>query len=316
MAVNGIRRNLIPRDDLFIDYLWYRTCQINGYSDYRTPSRSELEIKVQNATRTSAAIDFMCNSDISNDKPFGLERWVDILKFEFEQNCLNQDDFLWLENNNRQLYYIWRLLEHLIKTQPLNHILPNSSFILKFMPTSDVDNAKKMGFMEEISTLEVNKHTIANLINRLRISKTDKADINDRIKNYLCHALLNDKLVDWFKTDRDAKANWLHIYLSKTTPEYRPLISRNSKHLTDDIISFFDVLFSFNEDKFNLMLMTMKKAWGQHKYRENNKEKKQYSINMSHDVGDILDKLSLARNENKNAIVEALIRAEYNKLPR
>ena len=47
-----------------------------------------------------------------------------------------------------------------------------------------------------------------------------------------------------------------------------------------------------------------------------NKEKKQYSINMSHDVGDILDKLSLARNENKNAIVEALIRAEYNKLPR
>ena len=184
------------------------------------------------------------------------------------------------------------------------------------MPTSDVDNAKKMGFMEEISTLEVNKHTIANLINRLRISKTDKADINDRIKNYLCHALLNDKLVDWFKTDRDAKANWLHIYLSKTTPEYRPLISRNSKHLTDDIISFFDVLFSFNEDKFNLMLMTMKKAWGQHKYRENNKEKKQYSINMSHDVGDILDKLSLARNENKNAIVEALIRAEYNKLPR
>lgn len=108
MAVNGIRRNIIPRDDVFIDYLWYRTCQVNGYSDYGAPSRGELEIKVQNATKTPTAIDFMCGSDISNDKPFGLERWVDILKFEFEQNCLNQDDFLWLENNNRQLYYIWR----------------------------------------------------------------------------------------------------------------------------------------------------------------------------------------------------------------
>lgn len=116
-----------------------------------------------------------------------------------------------------------------------------------------------MGSMEEISTLEVNKHTIINLINRLRINRADKADINDRIKNYLYHALLNDKLVDWFKTDRDAKTNWLHKYLSKTIPEYRPLIPRNSKHLTDDIISFFDVLFSFNEDKFNLMLITMKK---------------------------------------------------------
>ena len=60
----------------------------------------------------------------------------------------------------------------------------------------------------------------------------------------------------------------------------------------------------------------MKKTWSQRKYRDKNKEKKQYSINMSQDIGDILDKLSLARNENKNAIVEALIRAEYEKITR
>lgn len=37
---------------------------------------------------------------------------------------------------------------------------------------------------------------------------------------------------------------------------------------------------------------------------------------MSKDIGSILDKLSLARNENKNSIVEALIRAEYAKIAR
>lgn len=47
---------------------------------------------------------------------------------------------------------------------------------------------------------------------------------------------------------------------------------------------------------------------------ENNKEKKQYSINMRNDIGKILDELSRAKGENKNAIVEALIRAEYDEI--
>lgn len=99
MAVNGIRRNIIPRDDVFIDYLWYRTCQINGYSDYTTPSNNDLEEKLRQAVITPTAEQFMLESDRRNNNPFGLERWIDTLKNKFDYNCLKKDDFDWLEDH-------------------------------------------------------------------------------------------------------------------------------------------------------------------------------------------------------------------------
>lgn len=59
----------------------------------------------------------------------------------------------------------------------------------------------------------------------------------------------------------------------------------------------------------------MKKAWDAKVYREKNKiksnGKKQHSINMSYDIDGILNEMCTARNENKNALIERLIRAEY-----
>lgn len=318
MAVNGIRRNIIPRDDVFIDYLWYRTCQINGYSDYTTPSNNDLEEKLRQAVITPTAEQFMRESDRRNNEILGLERWVDTLKNEFDCNCLKQDDFHWLEEHPRTRCYIWRLMSHLSWTNEKIFMGLDNIFhhhISPMIPSTDI-SLKQMVRMVHIDNHTVTKQDIIYFINRLNNTKYEKMELVRYVKDAADKYLRHNEVTNWFANDKTQKTKWLCEYLTSVKLDYVPLTMPNSGSLMNDLISFLDVLNTFNEDKYKWIVINIRKAWNQRTYRERNKTKKQYSINMSHDVGDILDKLSLARNENKNAIVEALIRAEYNKLPR
>ncbi|WEE20935.1 ribbon-helix-helix protein, CopG family [Aeromonas caviae] len=91
------------------------------------------------------------------------------------------------------------------------------------------------------------------------------------------------------------------------------LVLNSTAAQKDDLISFFDVLSVVNIDRYKLLVSNIKKAWSQKIYRDKNLEKKQYSINMSKDIGDILDELSHMEQKNKNAIIEELIREAYAK---
>ncbi|MFM5635691.1 hypothetical protein [Aeromonas hydrophila] len=317
MAVNGIRRNIIPRDDLFIDYLWYRTCQINGYSDYTTPSNNDLEEKLRQAVITPTAEQFMRESDRRNNELLGLERWVDTLKNEFDYNCLKQDDFLWLEDNARQCCYIWRLISHLAWEEKNKDDERYAHIMCQTVQTpSSGSSVRYTVGMQNIDNHTVSRLDIIHFINRLSNTKYRKMEFVRNLKINSSSALKNRDMINWFSNEKKQKTEWLSGYLSSDQYGYVELTMPGSDSRTNDLISFFDVLYTLNEDKCKWITINIKKSWSQRVYREKNKTKKQYSINMSHDIGDILDKLSLARNENKNAIVEALIRAEYNKLPR
>ena len=316
---NTLRDKIITfqlRDEIFSDYIWYRACEINNVPSERTPSRTELERQLTTLVNTPSCQHFISQHPIKCSDSYGINRFIETIKNEFNEKCLIKEDYIWLnEKDNRTIFYIWRLLEHLI-SKPLDDDQCYNDFELTFIPTSNINNAKQITGMENIVIEEATKQKIVCLINRLRISKNDKARISNAIKDDARRTLINKKLVSWFEKHRDTKAEWLCEYLYRKNLGYKPLTQPNSKHLKDDIISFFDVLYSFNEDKSNLIFVTMKKAWDQCKYRENNKEKKQYSINMSHDIGKILDELSRARDKNKNAIIEELIRTEYAKITR
>ena len=131
------------------------------------------------------------------------------------------------------------------------------------------------------------------------------------IKQASSYAIDNQEITHWLKKDEKQKIPWMYDYLRGTRSDYIPLVPRGSIGVRDDIISFFDVTRTFNEDSSKLIALTMKKAWSQRKYRDKNKDKKQYSIKMSQDLGDILDELSQVENKNKNAIIEELIREAY-----
>ncbi|MFM4741103.1 hypothetical protein ACEUDZ_16230 [Aeromonas veronii] len=318
MAVNGIRRNIIPRDDVFIDYLWYRTCQINGYSDYTTPSNNDLEEKLRQAVITPTAEQFMLESDRRNNNPFGLERWIDTLKNKFDYNCLKKDDFDWLEDHPRTRCYIWRLMSYLSWTNEKIFMGLDNIFhhhISPIIPSADI-SSKHMVRMEHIDNYTVTKREIIYFINRLNNTKYEKMELVKYIKDAAAKYLRHNEVAKWFANDKTQKQKWLCEYLISVKLDYVQLTMPNSSSLVNDLISFFDVLHTFNEDKYKWIFINIRKAWNQRTYRERNKTKKQYSINMSDDIGKILDELSLDKRENKNAIVEALIRAEYKKLPR
>jgi len=192
----------------------------------------------------------------------------------------------------------------------------NYNFKLELGETVQPNNIQRVVRVNEITNRNISVFLIICCINRLQIDKVNKLQILENIKQASSYAIDNQEITHWLKKDEKQKIPWMYDYLRGTRSDYIPLVPRGSIGVRDDIISFFDVTRTFNEDSSKLIALTMKKSWSQRKYRDKNKDKKQYSINMSQDIGDILDKLSLARNENKNAIVEALIRAEYEKIAR
>ena len=320
MAVNGISGNIIPRDDVFIDYLWYRTCQVNNHPITKTPERDELNKKLQHLAFTDLAKKHMQETDVRNKSDLNIQRWIDTITIEFEKDCLKQDDFRWLESNPRQLCYIWRWLSHLSWEEVNKYWLTEKTY-KHHINTSIQDKNKKKSTkhyvgMHNVDNHSVTKHDIICFINRLNNTKHEKVEFIEDFRGAANKTLKNKDMTHWFANDKTLKADWLSDYLASSELDYTPLIDSESGSPMNDLISFLDVLHTFNEDKYKWIVINIRKAWNQRTYRERNKTKKQYSINMSHDIGDILDKLSLARNENKNAIVEALIRAEYNKIPR
>ncbi|QXC35789.1 hypothetical protein [Aeromonas sp. FDAARGOS 1407] len=320
MAVNGIPSNPIPKDDLFIDYLWYKSRQVNNGSITKTPDRSELNKQLRNLAITELAKKYMQESDIRNKNELNIERWINTIATEFEKDCLKQDDFRWLEGTPRQLCYIWRWLSHLSWEEINNYWLMKKSY-KHHINTSIQDKNKKTSTthyvgMHNVDNNTVTKHDIICFINRLNNTKHEKVEFIEDFRGAANKTFKNKDITNWFANDKTLKADWLSDYLASSELGYTPLIEPESGCPMNDLISFLDVLHTFNEDKYKWIVINIRKAWNQRTYRERNKTKKQYSINMSHDIGDILDKLSLARNENKNAIVEALIRAEYKKLPR
>ncbi len=123
----------------------------------------------------------------------------------------------------------------------------------------------------------------------------------------------NAEIINWLNKQKTEKVAWLHKYLEHKNIDYVPLVLNGSPAQKDDLISFFDVLTITNIDRYKFLVSNIKKAWSQKVYRDKNLEKKQYSINMSKDIGDILDELSQIEQKNKNTIIEELIREAYAK---
>lgn len=152
---------------------------------------------------------------------------------------------------------------------------------------------------------------IISTINRLPCNKAAKEKLARAISELSESIMKNDEITAWFKKHNKDKVSWLHHYLEHKRIDYTPLVLNSTAAQKDDLISFFDVLSVVNIDRYKLLVSNIKKAWSQKVYRDKNLEKKQYSINMSKDIGDILDELSQVENKNKNAIIEELIREAY-----
>ncbi|QFI55834.1 hypothetical protein [Aeromonas simiae] len=315
---NGIDVSVLKKldDKIFVDYLWYRTGEINNSKVMSTPHRDLLEKSLKDACTTPRAQHFMREHNPRDNRNFGLERFIDALADKFALNCLTEEYYKWLhEDNTRLKFFIWRLMSHIYVKENDGPLLGKT---YNFIPHPAIltDNLKTCAKIDAIRSGNITKKDIISTINRIPCNKIEKEGLVQNILKHAESAMKNNEILLWFEKDYKEKVVWLCNYLEHNNSNYIPLVINGSSMQRDDLISFFDVLSFINVYQYKLLVSNMKKAWSQKAYRDKNSNKKQYSINMSKDIGDILDKLSLAQNENKNTIVEALIRAEYEKIAR
>ncbi|WP_330543825.1 hypothetical protein V0242_06290 [Aeromonas hydrophila] len=316
---NGIDVSVLKNldDKIFVDYLWYRTGEINNSTVMSTPHRDLLEKSLKDSCTTHSAQHFMREHNPRDKRNFGLERFIDTLADKFALNCLTEEHYKWLnEENVRLKFFIWRLISHIDVQEDNKDQLSGKTYNFTLYSSILDVNLKTSVNIDTILNGHITKKDIVSTINRIPCNKIEKEDLVRKILNTSEAAMQNNEIYLWFKKDCKCKVEWLCNYLEHNKLNYTSLVINGSSMQRDDLISFFDVLSVINFDKYKLLVSNMKKAWNQKIYRDKNSNKKQYSINMSKDIGDILDKLSLAQNENKNTIVEALIRAEYEKITR
>lgn len=297
---------------IFVDYLWYRTGQINHASPADTPPHPMLMKYLARACKEPSAYEFMRNYNPRDENPFELQRWICTLENEFHEKCLTEKNYDWLENKNTRLNcFIWRLISHItIRDDSRDQILDkNYDFVIH--PSLVDENIKIHTSMDSKKNSNVSMQNIISTINRLPCNKAAKEKLARAISELSESIMKNDEITAWFKKHNKDKVSWLHHYLEHKRIDYTPLVLNSTAAQKDDLISFFDVLSVVNIDRYKLLVSNIKKAWSQKVYRDKNLEKKQYSINMSKDIGDILDKLSQVENKNKNAIIEELIREAY-----
>lgn len=301
-------------DPIIADYIWYRTCQIKGSFMPIPTTRFLFEEELKKVCQLQDFSMFMIGNIPRRQMEPGIIKLVSILTDEFYATCLSENEFEWLDvKHTRLLCFLWRLMGHInITTDQNNH---TQSHIQNFKYNSVLTNKNIINDVNYNNrpNHKARKSDIICIINRIQFSKQIKMNFVNSLINFSADVMKKREIQSWLAKDQENKIPWLNNYLTHNQIGYIPLVINETSGHENDLISFFDVLSIFNIDKYKLLVANLKKAWSQKIFREKNKNNKQYSINMSSDIGSILDQISIRRNENKNAIVEALIRAEYEK---
>ncbi|WP_052708055.1 hypothetical protein [Salinivibrio sp. KP-1] len=117
------------------------------------------------------------------------------------------------------------------------------------------------------------------------------------------------RIVKWI-TDNEIQIDWAWDYLTSQyffSGRLLRFLAKSDKKQA--LITGFDLL-SENLDKKNLLILNMKRAWSQKKFRDKKNGKKPYSISLTKTAKTMLDELADRKGMRINELVETLIREE------
>lgn len=121
----------------------------------------------------------------------------------------------------------------------------------------------------------------------------------------------NDRQFEWFKGDDENSRCALAWDWLKEKNKY-VLFSSTSPSNHESLLMLFDRL-QMSDAEVKLMIVAIKKRWGQQQYRKKNSGKKQCNLLLSHQAFDSLDKLAMKYDLSRAQIVEVLIRFETER---
>ncbi|EPT9500617.1 hypothetical protein ACVTP5_001779 [Vibrio parahaemolyticus] len=149
-------------------------------------------------------------------------------------------------------------------------------------------------------------------IGKLNRSRYYYGELERVILDKWCSSSKNNDIVSWLKEEEQIK--WAWSYIIKQEPLVIKYIWNNKKStqdLKDFIIAFFDII---EDNKRDITIKRIKKAWDQKKFRDKVQSKNQYCINLSEGSNEKLKAISTSKNMKRNKVIELLINNEFLRL--
>ena len=245
--------------------------------------------------------------------PEAVKKLIKGMENAASQQMLSQDDLKWINKENvRQCYWAWCVtrLADSEKSTNLQYdgkpvVIPNinvgathlySTLLLNSSPqTSRQRHDLIIKFLDLVPTNLDNKKAFVRCLKDswLGVYATERFSWLDKKNKNQC---------TWA---------WEYITNSKTSsiPHWFIPSPSGNEMEHESTIATFDIWQAPTDTK-KLFMIKMKKAWSQKKHRDKNKNKKPYSIVMSKDIKQKLDKIAKYNKAPKNEVVERLINAE------
>lgn len=280
--------------DIACDYLNKHIC---SFDEIKTPSRRENKIK-EELNNYEIEINHLIRQEFTNDKDE--KEITKELKKEIISHRLSNEDLIWVDKNNIRLCnWLWCFFKKRRSSYSFNSIYLNDIHS-DGNPHTNIERY----------------NSIINSLNKLNTSKEKKIEfINDLKETWSDHIVKYIKIKSLINEKNIIQTIWAYKYIEKT---FNKRLNRDIFDVDNDgdyyhiIICYFDSIENSYEknDKFT----SLKNAWSQKKYRDDNNGKKSYNFNMSIDITKKLDMLSIKSNRSKSYIIEELINSEYMKL--
>lgn len=155
-----------------------------------------------------------------------------------------------------------------------------------------------------IDLLALNIQSKMNFMQRIRI------EWQEYIGTY-------NTLYDWVDPLNENQINWAINYLEKKDRKFNNfLVNKENLNKYYELLILFNNTHSiFNSSDYIKCIKfyeTMKKSWGQQKYRDSGKNKKLYHLPLTKVTHSRLEKLAEIQNMKKEDIIEKLVTKEYS----
>lgn len=255
------------------------------------------------------------NDAILKEIPDEIERkeFIRQAKVKFNESNINSDAYNWLKDERCYCFIFYIISELLTKRQIEGIINPREDYDWN---RYDI-KYDRVDVYYRILNFELTPSTKKEYIEliRLFISKVAKKRegkiklINELKKEWLF--IENNDYLSWLDEKDKEQIEWAKNYLQKYDNRFSIFDAYRFSSPLVQLKSFFDTWSRAIDEKKELLVIRMKKAWAQEKYREKVKDKKVINAYIPIDTKEKLDMMTKRDNKKMNEFLIYLIEKEY-----
>jgi hypothetical protein len=248
---------------------------------------------------------------------------INHIKVEFEKTQLSTEDFSLLNTDNQRLFnWIWCLLKNYTPSIIDSENSPPIFYdILKKISPSELKRTHPYSSLNNES-FKTNPHSCSKRVSDIKdsfknseVDKEGQLEIIKLIATLWGEMFKFEDFVKWFNTSDETQVDWSWQYINAS--KYRQNFQYWNPHEKDEtaaaVIAVIDIGMFENQDRTELLLSNMRRAWSQKKFRDKNEGKKAYSISMTKETKEKLDSLVEVKGLKINETIEQLIRSAFEK---